>query len=71
MNNEKPLSREVLEDFTNRCARLYLYNEGSDEYNTSVYADVEPFVDFHNIRDVMVITSFDGQGGINPSKEGK
>lgn len=44
---------------------------GSDEYNTSIYADVEPFVDFSDIRDVMVITSFDGQGGINPSKEGK
>ncbi len=44
---------------------------GSDEYNTSVYADVEPFVDFHNIRDVMVITDFEGQGGISPKKEGK
>ncbi len=44
---------------------------GSDEYNTSIYADVEPFVDFADIREVMVITSFDGQGGINPSKEDK
>lgn len=44
---------------------------GSDEYNTSIYADVEPFVNFSDIRDVMVITSFDGQGGINPSKEDK
>jgi hypothetical protein len=25
--NAKPLSREVLEDFTNRCARLDLYEE--------------------------------------------
>ncbi len=44
---------------------------GSDEYNTSIYADIEPFVDFADIREVMVITSFDGQGGINPSKEDK
>ncbi|MBQ8202685.1 MAG: rod shape-determining protein MreC [Clostridia bacterium] len=44
---------------------------GSDEYNTSIYADVEPFVDFSDIREVMVITEFDGQGGINPSKEDK
>ena len=27
MNNEKPLSREVPEDFINRCARLDLYEE--------------------------------------------
>lgn len=38
----------------------------SDKYNTSIYADIKPFVDFSNIRDVMVITSFDGQGGIKP-----
>lgn len=44
---------------------------GSDEYNTSVYADVEPFVIMENIRDVMVITEFEGQGGISPEREGK
>ena len=44
---------------------------GSDEYNTSVYADVEPFVDFENIRGVMVITDFEGQGGISPKGEDK
>lgn len=37
---------------------------GSDEYNTSFYATVEPFVDFDNIKNVMVITDFSGQGGI-------
>ncbi|MBQ6714105.1 MAG: rod shape-determining protein MreC [Clostridia bacterium] len=44
---------------------------GSDEYNTSVYADIEPFVDFENIRGVMVITDFEGQGGISPKGEDK
>ncbi len=38
----------------------------SDKYNTSIYANIKPFVDFSSIRDVMVITSFDGQGGIKP-----
>ena len=37
---------------------------GSDEYNTSFYATVEPFADLDNIRNVMVITDFGGQGGI-------
>ncbi len=37
---------------------------GSDKYNTSIYANVKPFVDFENIREVMVITEFEGQGGL-------
>lgn len=37
---------------------------GNDEYNTSIYATVEPFVDFDEIREVMVITHFDGQGNV-------
>lgn len=37
---------------------------GSDEYNTSIYAEVEPFVELDNIRQVMVITSFEGQGAL-------
>ena len=41
----------------------------SDKYNTSIYADIKPFVDISEIREVMVITSFEGQGGINPEKE--
>ncbi len=41
----------------------------SDKYNTSIYADITPFVNFAEIRDVMVITSFDGQGGIKTQKE--
>lgn len=41
---------------------------GSEEYNTSIYATVEPFVDIDNIRNVMVITDFKGQGGLNPDK---
>ncbi len=35
---------------------------GNDEYNTSIYAAVEPFADIDSIRNVMVITEFNGQG---------
>ncbi len=37
---------------------------GSDEYNTSIFAKVKPFADIENIREVMVLTSFEGQGGL-------
>ncbi len=41
---------------------------GSDEYNISIYAAVKPFVDLNEIRSVMVITDFDGKGGLKPEK---
>ena len=41
---------------------------GSEKYNTSIYATVEPLVDFENLRDVMIITEFEGQGGLVPGK---
>ena len=41
---------------------------GSDEYNTSIYAAVKPFVDIEDIRAVMVITNFKGQGGLEVAK---
>lgn len=41
---------------------------GSDKYNTSIYANVKPFADIDGIRGVMVITEFDGQGGLDPEK---
>lgn len=34
----------------------------NDPYDVSLYAEVTPFVDVKSIRDVMVITSFQGQG---------
>lgn len=37
---------------------------GSDKYNTSIYADVKPFVDLTAVKEVMVITEFEGQGGM-------
>ncbi len=43
---------------------------GNDEYNTSIFANIEPFVDMDNIRNVMVITEFEGQGNVL-SKGGK
>jgi len=36
----------------------------SDEYNTSIYAEIKPFADFKNLKDVMVITDFKGDGGL-------
>lgn len=39
---------------------------GSDKYNTSIYASIEPFVNIDGIRDIMVITEFEGQGGLLP-----
>ncbi len=41
---------------------------GSEKYNTSIFATIEPFTDFDNIRDVMIITNFEGQGGLDPNK---
>ena len=40
---------------------------GSEKYNTSIFATVEPFADLDDIRDVMVITDFEGQGGLDPN----
>jgi rod shape-determining protein MreC len=37
---------------------------GNDKYNTSIYANVEPFADIQNLRNVMVITEFEGQGNV-------
>lgn len=33
-----------------------------EEYDVSLYAEVEPFVDVLEVKDVMIITSFPGQG---------
>lgn len=41
---------------------------GSEKYNTSIYATIEPFADLNNLKNVMVITEFKGQGGIKPGK---
>lgn len=34
----------------------------SDPYDVALHADITPFVKIKNVRDVMVITSFEGQG---------
>jgi rod shape-determining protein MreC len=41
----------------------------SDKYNTSIFAAVKPFVDFGNLKSVMVITEFEGQGHILEGSE--
>ncbi len=40
-------------------------NIGVDENNNSIYAEIKPFADISELRSVMVITSFEGQGGID------
>lgn len=42
---------------------------GSDKYNTSIYAEIKPFVDLDTVKNVMVITDFDGQGGLDPDRD--
>lgn len=39
---------------------------GNEPYDVSLYAEIKPFVDVKNVRDVMVITSFEGQGQTLP-----
>lgn len=36
----------------------------SNSYSSSIYAEVKPFADFDDIRNVMIITYFGGQGGL-------
>ncbi|MBR3300454.1 MAG: rod shape-determining protein MreC [Clostridia bacterium] len=43
-------------------------NIGTDPVNSSIYADIKPLVDFSSIKNVMIITSFEGEGGV--MKEG-
>ncbi len=40
-------------------------NIGIDESNNSIYAEIKPFAEIEELRSVMVITSFEGQGGIS------
>lgn len=40
-------------------------NIGIDENNNSIYAEIKPFAEISELRSVMVITSFEGQGGIS------
>lgn len=43
-----------------------------NDFDTSLYAVVEPYEDIQNVRDVVVITSFEGQGKIaEPPTESK
>ncbi len=46
-------------------------NISSEKYTTSLYAEVKPFVNFDEIRQVMVITSFDGKTAFSTADGGK
>ena len=45
-------------------------NIQSEKYTSSLYAEVEPFVNFEKIRQVMVITSFDGKTTLKTTNGG-
>lgn len=40
----------------------------SDRFSSSLYAEIKPFSDFGSAREVMIITHFDGQGGLQNDK---
>lgn len=40
-----------------------------DENNNSIYAEIKPFAEISELRQVMIITSFEGQGGISVGEE--
>ena len=42
---------------------------GIDDSNNSIYAEIKPFADVYSLRSVMVVTSFEGQGGISVGGE--
>ncbi len=42
---------------------------GTDNVNSSIYAEIKPFTDMSEIKDVMVITSFDGQVSSEKGKQ--
>ena len=44
-------------------------NIGINEGTNSIYAEVKPFAEISQLRSVMVITSFEGQGGISVGGE--
>lgn len=44
---------------------------GSDKYNASIYAEIKPFVDVKSVKRVMVITDFEGKGGIKVGGKSK
>lgn len=43
---------------------------GTDKYNSSIYAEIKPFVDLSTVKGVMVITDFNGKGGITVGGKG-
>ncbi len=43
---------------------------GTDKYNSSVYAEIKPFADISSLKGVMVITNFNGKGGVTVGTKG-
>lgn len=63
-NNAKPLSREVLEDFTNSCARLNLHKKDSEEYLTLHSMIEEKACGYRQMPDYEQIVKEGGKEGV-------
>lgn len=60
----KPLTRETLEDFSNRCANLKLYKEGTPDYDslwTDIWCEAE---EYQPIEDFIHIVQENGKEGV-------
>lgn len=63
-NSARPLTREVLEDFTNRCARLNIYSRGSDEYLALLSGLDSEACKYRHITDYVRIVKENGKEGV-------
>ena len=63
-NSAKPLTRNVLEDFTNRCARLDMYEQGSEEYLALRSELDDEACGYRQMSDYEQIVKEDGKEGV-------
>lgn len=63
-NSAKPLTREVLENFTNRCARLNMYGKDSEEYLALCTALDEEAGEYRQMSDYEHVVKEEGKEGV-------
>lgn len=63
-NSAKPLTRNVLEDFTNRCARMDMYEQGSEEYLALRSELDDEAYGYRQMSDYEHIVKEDGKEGV-------
>ena len=60
----KPLTREMLEDFSNRCANLKLYKEGTSDYAT-LWSDIwSESEEYQSMEEFIHIVQENGKEGV-------